>query len=521
MPSSDEHATTRSQAEIVAFLRDPQTHNGQPVEVIETHVAQVFLVGGLAYKLKRAVKFPFLDFSTAADRKVACENEVRLNSRTAPDLYRGVTPITRDANGRLAIGGEGDPVDWLVEMNRFDQENLFDRLSEGDRLDDRLLTRLADVVAAFHRDAERRPDKGGHAGLTTVIDGNMTTLRRSCPQIFEATELDRLEHLWRDTLSRVRDRAEARRVAGFVRWCHGDLHLRNICLLDGTPTLFDGIEFNEDIACVDVLYDLAFLLMDLQHRRRRDQANLVLNRYLARTEDYDGVALLPLFQSLRAGVRAMVSAIEALEGQHALLSEARDYLVLAFSFLEQAPPAVIAIGGLSGTGKSTLARAVAPRIGSAPGAVIIRSDMVRKHMFETEPEGRLEPAAYREAVSEQVYAHMMALARQALEGGSTVVLDAVFARPEQRRAAQALAADLEVCFAGLWLQAPKDTMLRRVDERMAMAADASDATASVVAEQLTYPLGEIGWAKLDAIDDPAAVLGAAIDAIGAQQQNDA
>jgi len=501
------------QSEIAAFLRDPATHDGQTVEVIETHVAQVFLVGDLVYKLKRAVKFPFLDFSTAEDRRVACENEVGLNRRTAPSLYRGVTAVTRDADGRLAIAGDGEPIDWLVEMNRFEQAMLFDRLSEAGKLDDDLLSRLADAIAAFHGDAEQRPDKGGRDGLATVIDGNMDTLRRSSPALFKASELDRLERLWRGALDRVSGLAEARREAGLVRWCHGDLHLRNICLLDGEPTLFDGIEFNPDIACVDVLYDLAFLLMDLQHRRRRDQANFVLNRYLARTEDYAGAALLPLFQSLRAGVRAMVSAIEALEGQVELKSEARDYLALAFAFFEPPPPMLVAVGGLSGTGKSTLARAIAPLIGAAPGALIVRSDMVRKHMFGAAPEDRLPPDAYQESISDKVYARLAKLARAALGGGGTVIVDAVFARPEQRDAMVTLARHAGVPFAGLWLEAEQAQLVKRVDERAARAADASDATAAVVEQQLRYRLGDIGWLRLDATGDPAAVRQAALGAI--------
>ncbi len=501
------------QSEIVAFLRDPATHQGLPVEVIETHVAYVFLAGDLAYKLKRAVKFPFLDFSTSDGRKVACENEVRLNRRTAPSLYRGVTAVTREADGRLTIAGQGEPLDWLVEMNRFDQAMLFDRLSEAGALDDDLVSRLADAIAAFHDGVEPRPDKGGRDGLATVIDGNMDTLRRSSPALFKASELDRLERLWRGALERTSALAEARRESGFVRWCHGDLHLRNICLLDGAPTLFDGIEFNPDIACVDVLYDLAFLLMDLQHRRRRDQANLVLNRYLARTEDYAGVALLPLFQSLRAGVRAMVSAIEAIEGQAELKSEARDYLRLAFAFFEPPPPMLIAVGGLSGTGKSTLARTIAPLVGAAPGAVIVRSDMVRKHMFDAAPEDRLSPDAYQEPVSEKVYAHMASLARDALSGGATVIADAVFARPEQRDAMAALARHAAVPFAGLWLEAEQTQLIRRVDERAARAADASDATAAVVEQQLAYRLGDITWLRLDATGDPATVRQAALGAI--------
>jgi hypothetical protein len=486
------------QSEVIAFLRDPANHGGVPVDEIETHAAHVFLAGDLVYKLKRAVRFAFLDFSTIDRRKQACEAEIRLNRRTAPNIYRRCVAVTRGGDGTLAIGGEGASVDWLVEMNRFEQSALLDRLAEGDRLDDAVLSELADAIAAFHRAAEERPDKGGRAGLALVIDGNMETLGRACPNVFSKAELDRLENAWLTALEAVGDIAEQRREAGFVRWCHGDLHLRNICLIDGRPTLFDGIEFNEDIACIDVLYDLAFLLMDLRHRGLGAQANLVMNRYLARTEDYAGLALMPLFQSLRAGVRAMVSAIEAEEGQAGLAADARAYLDLAFAYLEPTVPALTAIGGLSGTGKSTLARALAPRLAASPGAVVLRSDMVRKHMYGIAPEDRLPPEAYDRSVNQRVYDRLLELAGICLRAGTSCVVDAVFARAGERAAIADLAGERGAPFTGVWLEAPAPVLRDRVDARARAAADASDATSRIVDRQLDYALGEIDWYLLDA-----------------------
>lgn len=498
------------QSAVVALLADPASHGGAPVETVETHAAFVFLAGEAAYKLKRAVRFPFLDFSSAALRKRACDSEVRLNRRTAPDLYLGVVPVTRAADATLALDGEGEAVDWLVVMRRFDQDTLFDRLAARGELTPALMRELADEIAAFHAGAEVRADKGGRRGLEAVIDGNMETLRGPGAGVFKAAELDRLERLWRDALEARAGLLEARRAGGLVRWCHGDLHLRNICLIDARPTLFDGIEFNPDIACIDVLYDLAFLLMDLQHRRLRALANRVLNRYLGRTEDIAGTALLPLFQSLRAGVRAMVSAIEAGEGQKPMRAEAREYLDLAAAFLDLPPPRLVAIGGLSGTGKSTLAEALAPPIGGAPGALVLRSDIVRKRLLDAAPEARLPPAAYVEDVSQRVYERLYALARQALAGGQTVVLDAVFARPGQRAAVAKVAAAATVPFTGLWLEASADVLRRRVAGR---TDDASDATTAVLERQLTYDLGAIAWARLDASGEQQALLDTALGAV--------
>ena len=498
------------QSEVVALLCDPASHGGAAVEVIETHAAVVVLAGATAYKLKRAVRFPFLDFSTAAKRRVACEAEVRLNSRTAPELYRGVVAVTRAPDGALAIGGDGDAVDWLVVMRRFDQDRLFDRLAARGELTGALMQELADAIADFHDGAEPRPDKGGRAGIAQVIDGNMETLRGPGAGTFKAAELDRLERLWREAVESGAGLLEARRAGGLVRWCHGDLHLRNICLIDGRPTLFDGIEFNPDIACIDVLYDLAFLLMDLQHRRLGAFANLVLNRYLGRTEDVAGCALLGLFQSLRAGVRAMVAAIEAGEGQAEMAGEARAYFRLALAVFDSPPARLIAIGGLSGTGKSTLAAAIAPEIGAAPGALVLRSDVVRKRLFAVPPGQRLGPEAYGGDIDRRVYERLRTLARQGLAAGRAVIVDAVYARPAERAALAQLAESARVPFTGLWLEAAPEVLRRRVGGR---GADASDATAAIVTRQLAYDLGDIAWARLAADADTSALRKAALGVI--------
>ena len=498
------------QSAAIACLADPASHGGAAVERIDTHGAVIFLAGSRAYKLKRAVRFAFLDYSTADKRRVVCEAEARLNRRTAPDLYQGVVPITEEADGALALDGAGRPVDWVVVMKRFDQDTLFDRMAARGDLTNALTRDLADTIADFHDKAVRRPDLGGRDGIAAVIDGNMATLRGESAGLFPARDLDAIEGAWRDALAARGELLDARRIGGRVRWCHGDLHLRNICLIDGRPTLFDGIEFSEAIACIDVLYDLAFLLMDLRHRDLGELASVVFNRYLGCTEDVAGLAALGLFQSLRAGVRAMVGAIEAGQskgGEAAKLgAEARDYLALAFAFLEPPAPRLIAIGGLSGTGKSTLAAALAPCLAAPPGAVVLRSDLIRKRVFAARPEQRLGAEAYQPAASRAVYDRLESLAEDGLAAGQVVVLDAVFARPGERARAEAIARAAYVPFHGLWLEAPVDILRARIGARV---GDPSDATAAVLDRQLDYDLGAIEWTRVDVSGTDADVIAAA------------
>jgi aminoglycoside phosphotransferase family enzyme len=381
---------TEDQTEVVEFLASPSTHAGAKVERIETHASLVFLAAMRALKLKRAVQYDYLDFSTAERRRAMCVAEVRVNRRTAPGLYRGVVAVTREPDGSLTLGGQGVPIDWVIEMTRFDQEGLFDRLAGRGQLALELMSPLATAIARFHQAAERRPDHGGRAGMAWVIEGNATGFLDEGKHILDPVVCDRVSNDSRRALEYHAAHLDARRQAGFVRQCHGDLHLRNIVLIDGQPTPFDAIEFNDEIACIDVLYDLAFLLMDLWRRELPRHANAISNDYLAETTDFEGLSLLPLFLSCRAAVRAKTSATSArLQSDRARRAEfenlSRAYLEMAQRLLQPPDPCLIAIGGLSGSGKSTLALALGPLIGDVPGAVVIRSDEVRKQLCGVPP----------------------------------------------------------------------------------------------------------------------------------------
>jgi aminoglycoside phosphotransferase family enzyme/predicted kinase len=502
-----------SQQDVIAFLTTPAAHGGVPVERIDTHSAMVLLAGTRAMKLKRAVRFDYLDFSTLELRRKACEAELRINRRTAPAIYRGVGCVTLEADGRLAIDGDGVAVEWFVDMVRFDQEALLDRHAARGALDLALMRPLGSAIARFHLAAEARSDHGGEAGMRWVVDGNAEGLAEQGRGMLDPAIAADVTAGCRRELDRHGRLLDARRANGLVRQCHGDLHLRNIVLLDGQPTLFDAIEFNDEIACVDVLYDLAFLLMDLWRRGLPRHANHVFNGYLAETGDLAGLPLLPFFLACRAAVRAKTSATAARVERDAarrgeLETLARTYLAMARDLLQPPAPRLVAIGGFSGSGKSTLALSLAPSTGPAPGALVIRSDEVRKALCGVAPLDRLDAGGYSEEMTARVYRTMAERARTALRAKHAVIVDAVFARPADRQAIEAVAASADVPFIGLWLDAPEPVLAARTTARR---ADASDADARIVHRQLAVGPGALDWRRLDASRGAGAVLADAID----------
>jgi uncharacterized protein len=498
---------TENQTEVIDWIASRSTHGGAEVERIDTHTAIVVLAGSRAFKLKRAVRFDYVNFSTTERRRAMCQAEVELNRRTAPGLYRGVVAVTRESDGSLALNGSGPPVDWLVEMNRFDPEGLLDRVAARGALSREVMDRLATSVAHFHSGAIRRGDHGGSAAVRWVIDGNAAGLSEFGGAFLDRPTCARLQEAALREHARYAALLDARQQAGWVRQCHGDLHLRNIVLLEGMPTLFDAIEFNDELACIDVFYDLSFLLMDLWRRGLRVHANLVLNRYLAETGDIDGVALLPLFLSCRAAIRAKTNATAAsmqtdADRVNELRRNSREYLSLAVALLQPAPPALIAVGGRSGSGKSTLALAIAPEVGAVPGAVVLRSDEIRKELSGARRLQRLPMVAYAAEMSASVYDALRARATMLLQTGHGVIVDAVYARERDREALEEVARRAAVPFKGLWLEAPTSVLLERVRRRR---QDPSDADARVVLTQSADDVGHLCWERLDAAGTPEAL----------------
>jgi len=501
------------QNEVIAFLSRAESFaTTEPVVRIDTHAAIVFLARDKAFKMKRAVTYPYLDFSTLERRKAVCEAEFHLNCRTAPDLYLGVMSVNRQDDGTLGFG-PGEAVDWLVVMRRFASEDLLLSIAQRGELQTQTVRQLADHIARFHDTAEIRTCPDGAQRVRRIIEGNRESMVALDDGALSGTDCMRLHQASLAALSGVADVLDRRAAEGHVRHCHGDLHLANICLWQGQPVLFDCLEFSEDLATIDVLYDLSFLLMDLWERGYRSAANLAFNRYLDMRDEADGLAAIPLFLSMRAAVRAHVGATAAgllsdLESRAKKLVEAREYLETALGFLERPSPRLIAVGGLSGSGKSTLSGSLSARIGEAPGARWLRTDVLRKRLAGAEPEAALPPEAYSKERNREVYDTFMDSILRALQAGRTVVADGVFARPDERARVAEVARQAGVDFAGFWLEAPESTMVERVSARV---GDASDADADVVRRQLGYSIGELGaWHRIDADGSPEQVLEAAL-----------
>jgi hypothetical protein len=469
----------------------------QSDRVIETSCAWVFLQGERALKVKKPVDYGFLDFSTPEKRRWALERELAFNRVTAPDIYRAVHRVTR-ADGGLALDGDGEAVDFALEMRAFDPAAVL--AEQPERVDGALAEALGRTIARFHAAAELRPEGGGVKALGFTIRTNADNLRHLESELGKRE----VEHVIVATDQALADHTrllERRRAEGYARRCHGDLHLGNILLEDGRPVLFDCIEFNDLLSEIDVLYDVAFLVMDLWFRGQREAANRVLNAWLdeaARSfpaDIWDGLVFMPLFLSARASVRTHVT------GMQGDIATARAYLAAARTHLEPPMPTLTAVGGLSGSGKTTLARRIAPDLGAAPGALVVRSDEVRKRLAGAAPTEPLPPEAYGPGTSERVYAEMFDIARRALAAGRSVVLDAVFLLPSERARASALAGEAFVPFRGAWLEGDADELRERLARR---TGDASDAGPGVLAEQLTRDPGPIDWLRLDAGDLDAA-----------------
>ena len=480
------------EAEVVRWLT---ARTGKP---IETAISRVFLGDGVAYKLKRHVSLGYVEFGTPERRYWALERELRFNARTC-DIYRRLAPITRTADGGLEWDGPGEVVDYALEMRRFDEAGVLAK-SPG-AIDGAMAEALGRTIAGFHKSAPLKP-QGGLTALSFTVGSNAQLLRELAPDLGR----DAVEELVARTEAELERQAPLlahRSATGFARQCHGDLHLGNILVEDGKPVLFDCIEFNDLLSDLDVQYDLAFLLMDLDFRGRRDAAVRVHSAYLdeaARSfppELWAGCAALPLMLSVRAGVRAHVMAHSADP------ATGRRYVEAGIAHLSPPPPRLLAVGGLSGSGKSTFARAVAPALGASPGAVILRTDEIRKRLLNVPPTRRMDSEAYTPEFYARTYDTMVDNARALLRAGASVVLDATFIDPGLRGRAEALARECGVPFEGVWLDAPAEVLEARVAGR---TRDASDATVQVLRGQIARLGDDVAWPRVDATGpvEPAA-----------------
>ena len=456
-----------TQNAVIDFLSQPASY-GLPdgeVERIETHCSIVFLAADRAYKLKRAIRYASLDYTTRESRRAACEAELVLNRRTAPELYLGVRSINRDASGALMFNGLGPALDHVVVMRRFAQSDLFDHMAESGRLTPELMHALGESVARFHLAAETMPTFGGSDAIRRVIADNDRELALVAAAL-DGAAVGTLSSRAQAALEQIAALLDQRRAEGKVRRCHGDLRLANICLYSGRPTLFDCIEFSDEIGCIDVLYDLAFLLMDLLLRGRADLGNVLFNAYLDLAPDTEGLRALPLFLALRAATRSYALAGSAHrqtnpEQAARLLALARRHIDAGIGFLAPQRPLLILLGGDGDHLRAELAGLLAAATQPAPGA----------RVFHLAPCGE---AMWHEA-------------SDILKAGCSVVIEGGFARATQQTANE-LASRLAIGLSGFWLgPSPAD-----LDGRFWRRLDVSQGVslALVSATKLTAPATE-------------------------------
>ncbi len=501
------------QSDIIDFLMKPSAFDlpvSEKIDRFDTHISVVFLAGKYAYKLKRAIRLPFVDFRHLEDRKKYCQLELEVNQAGAPGMYMGLAAVTQK-NGRLSLNGDGDVVEWLVRMKRFDQADLFDHLCDEGKLDSNHMDRLCDHLIEVYEHSRSDHVFGGAEGMIRAFDGHYKAIENCPSHILPADQVARLKARVAEEIEEQTPLLDDRQETGFVRHCHGDLHLRNICFFEGKIALFDAIEFEPDFAIIDLLYDLSFLIMDLCHRNKAGLANDVFNRYLGRTGDLTGAHLLNLFLVSRAAIRTHVNAVASANQADVATRlswerDARCYLDEALAYLKPAKPVLIAVGGLSGSGKSVLAKTLAPSVGKKPGAFIARTDMIRKRLMGVKPQEKLGPEGYTKGVTSHTYNTLYVEMRLALHAGYSVIVDGVFAKEEEREALDATALAMGVPFVGLWLDTDQNVLETRVAHRQ---GDVSDADVSVVRMQADYDVGSINWHHIDAGKSPNEVYQAA------------
>jgi len=488
------------QAELIAGLCK-SAQFGAPcdrIRLLETHISYVLLTGTHAYKIKKATRLGFLDFTTLAARRFYCEEELRLNRRLAPELYLDVVAITGSPD-LPTIGGSGPVLDYAVKMREFPQGSLLCNVLERDALTTDHVDQLAAIVAEFHRKIAAAPSDGLFGVPDQVLRlalANFAEIRPLIVDADERDELDRLETWTRSEHASCGETIAVRRRAGFVRECHGDLHLGNIALIDGALTIFDGIEFNDRMRWIDVMSEIAFTVMDLEFRGRPALAQRFLNAYLERTGDYGGVAVLRFYVVYRAMVRAKVAFLRTAQLQDgsaraALQRDYDDHVRLAVKYATNAQPAVVISHGFAGCGKTTLSQVLLEQ----RGAIRMRTDVERKRLHglgaHANSRSLVGRALYAPEATRATYTHLLRLARIVVANGFTALIDGTFLYRWQRDLFRGLAAELQVPFVIVDIRAPEATLRARVRERSLASRDASEANVAVLEHQLRThePLG--------------------------------
>jgi len=479
-----------SPGNLLLAMQNPALYH-HPVDgfqIIETHISQVILTGQYAYKIKKPVDFGFLDFSTLELRKHYCEEELRLNRRLAEPLYLEVLPITGSPE-QLVIGGDGEPFEYMLKMRQFRQNQLLDQQQEAGELKPELLSSLAKQVANFHNSLEPIADDkplGTPEAVYAAMQENFDQIRPLISDTSLLSQLDNLEAWTQTTFERHRDLIAQRRTDGYVRECHGDLHLANITVYEGRVTVFDCIEFNEPFRWIDVINDLAFLLMDLESRREPALANLVLNTYLEYRGDFEALPLLPLYKAYRALVRAKIALFTmgnpslAEQEKEGLMQHYRDYAQLAEDYSNIPNRYMLATVGLSASGKTCVSAAMSAEL----GLIRLRSDVERKRLHGLAPlEDSQSPTGanlYSPEANEKTYVRLAKLASDLLAAGLPVIVDAASLKEKERALFAAVAESQGVPFALIHCEAPEALRKEWVRNRK---GDASEATVELLDAQ--------------------------------------
>ena len=479
-PSSD-------QPRLVAALADPARFGARCTRVahIETHISHVFLTGAYAYKIKKPLDLGFLDFTTLEKRRFYCAEEVRLNRRLAPAIYLDVVPITGSPDAPV-VDGEGEAIEYAVRMREFPQDALASGMLARRKLEFAHVDALAREVAAFHGRVEVAPPTsalGTPDAVLHVAMDNFTQIARVVPHAVDSAALGPLADWTRAEQAALRDPFQRRHDSGFVRECHGDLHLGNIAVLDGTPVIFDCIDFNDELRWIDVMCEVAFTAMDLEDRGRPDFGHRFVDAYLAHTGDYAGLAVFRFYLAYRAMVRAKVACLPG-EAMDACASEFHGYVNLAARYARPSRAAWILTHGCSGCGKTTLTQ----RLLELSGAVRIRTDVERKRLYGLAATARsgsgLDTGLYTAGATERTYRHVLAMAEEVAAAGGIAIVDGAFLQRRQRDLFRARAAELGVPCLVVDFAASEQTLRARVAERSARGTDASEADLAVLESQL-------------------------------------
>jgi len=445
------------------------------IEMIQTHISWVFLTGDYAYKVKKPVNLGFLDFSTLAKRKYFCEQELMLNRRLSADIYLDVIPLCQHGES-IKLGGSGEVLDYALKMRQFDQSGLLDQRLKKNQFDSVWMDALAQQTALFHAEQESMEQFGQPQMLVDHIQNNLDVAAEHAVFAVSKNIICELEAFARDALKKQKEVLLSRQRDGFIRPCHGDLHLKNITLINNSPCIFDCIEFNDEFRIIDTMNDVAFLVMDCDAHERSDLGFRFLSRYLEHSGDYSGLSLLNLYLFYRATVRGKVSTLLASElsdeaERQKNFDEANKYFHLAVTYTRSKQPELFVVGGLSGSGKSHLALLGC----GVERAVIIRSDATRKRIANDFPDLDL----YSCEMHSHTYKAMFNDARTAL------VLDATFLSPDFRQQTYELAKARGVKLSFFWLDIERGVLEKQIKQRQTADNDISDADLSVLKLQLS------------------------------------